>query len=138
MGVKLHQTMFDVLFKTVWIAIVYKLKTMQLSIRMSTYSIRQFILLFITMHNAMFSHKWTQYFFIILFAVFSLLMQKCDSKRSSLLPLCLHWLRFNSVFSQSFDTLHENTTASPSCTAPERSVSPQMASEPAAFPILFS
>ena len=31
MGVKLHQTMFDVLFKTVWIAIVYKLKTMQLS-----------------------------------------------------------------------------------------------------------
>ena len=69
MGVKLHQTMFDVLFKTVWIAIVYKLKTMQLSIRMSTYSIRQFILLLcITMHNVMFSHKWTQYF---LFAVFT-------------------------------------------------------------------
>ena len=52
-----RKTMFDMLFKTIWVAIVYKLKTMQLSIRMPKYSIRPFLLLFITMHNVMFSHK---------------------------------------------------------------------------------
>ena len=66
-----RKTMFDVLFKTIWVAIVYKLKTMQLSIRMPEYSIRPFILLFITMRNMNFCYKRTQYFCIILFAVFT-------------------------------------------------------------------
>ncbi len=51
-----------------------------------------------------------------------MLMRKSDSKWSTLLRLCLHWLRFNLVFSQSFNTLHENTTVAILCSWTETSV----------------
>lgn len=60
--------------------------------------------------------KWLKmsFFFTFIYKlrVFtSMLVKRCDSKHSmTVLRLCLHWRWFNFVISQSFDTLHENTT----------------------------